>query len=400
MSIEKQMEEIKRGVIDLVSEAELKEKLKKGKPLKIKAGFDPTISDLHLGHTVLLRKMRQFQDLGHHVIFLIGDYTAQIGDPSGRTELRRQLSLQEVQDHAQTYVDQAFTILDKTKTEVRYNSEWLGQMSTLDFVELGYKQTVARMLERDDFKKRFKEGRDISILEFYYPLLQAQDSVVLNADVELGGADQIFNLLMGRTVQKRSGQEPQVVLTMPLLVGTDGAQKMSKSYGNYIGITEEPFEIFSKLMSISDELMWNYYKLLSSLSLTEIEKLKKDVKEGGSHPKEVKVRLAKELTERFHSKKAAEEAADKFHKVFSQKELPSDMEEVELKTEKKTLPVVDLLVDLYLAASKSEARRLIQQGGITINNKKLSEVSETLSCKGQYTIKVGKRRFKKVRFHQ
>lgn len=398
LPIDKQLEEIRRGSMDLVSEKELTAKLKKGKPLRVKAGFDPTFSDLHLGHTVVMQKMRQFQELGHQVIFLIGDYTAQIGDPSGRSEVRKQLTHSEVMKHAKTYINQAFKILDMKKTEVRYNSEWLGKMSALEFAELGYKQTVARMLERDDFKKRFKEGKDISVLEFYYPLLQAQDSVVLGADIELGGTDQIFNLLMGRTVQKRSGQEPQVVLTLPLLVGTDGIQKMSKTYGNYIGITEPADGMFGKLLSISDGLMWSYYELLSLRSLDDIKKLKKDVEKGKLHPKEAKVALAKEIVERFYSKKIADDSAQEFEKIFSRKELPTGIEEIEVKTKVEEMSVVDLLLELKMVPSKSEGRRMIQQGGVSVDDNKLSDIHAGLKTTGTHIIRVGKRKFKKVRF--
>lgn len=396
--VKKHLELIKRGSVDLVSEPELVAKLKKGKPLRVKAGFDPTVSDLHLGHTVVMHKMRQFQELGHHAIFLIGDYTAQIGDPSGRSETRRRLSHEEVMRHAKTYVAQAFKILDKAKTEIRYNSEWLGKMSALDFAELGSKQTVARMLERNDFKKRFQESKDISVLEFYYPLLQAQDSVVLKADVELGGTDQIFNLLMGRTVQKRSGQEPQVVMTMPLLVGTDGMQKMSKTYNNYIAITDTPNEMFGKLMSISDELMWDYYKLLSSKSLDEISALKKDVEKGKVHPKDAKENLAKEIIARYHSRKDADEAAKEFEKIFSKKELPTDIPETGVKAKGAEILLVDLLKDISMVDSKGEARRMINQGGVYINDKRVGDINCSLKCAGAYIIKVGKRKFRKVAF--
>lgn len=396
--IEKQLEVIKRGCVELITEEDLIEKLKEGRPLVIKAGFDPTLSDLHLGHTVVMQKMRQFQDLGHKIVFLIGDYTAQIGDPSGRSETRKQLTHDEVMEHAKSYVDQAFKILDRDKTEVRYNSEWLGKMSALEFAELGYKQTVARMLERDDFKKRFKEGKDISILEFYYPLMQAMDSVELKADVELGGTDQVFNLLMGRTVQKRSNQKPQVVLTMPLLVGTDGIQKMSKTYDNYIGITEEPSSMFGKIMSISDELMWDYYRLLSSKSLEEIDQLKKDVKDEKIHPKDAKVELAKELITRFHNEKAAEEAAAEFDKVFAQKQMPTDITEAEFSTGSESIPLVDLLVKLGMTSSKGEARRMIQQGGVYIDEARMNDINTVVKCSGENIIRVGKRKFKKVLF--
>lgn len=398
LSVEKQLEEIKRGSVDLVTEEELIRKLKKGKPLRIKVGFDPTLSDLHLGHTVVMQKLRQFQDLGHEVIFLIGDYTAMIGDPSGRSETRKQLTHDEVKKYAKTYVDQAHKILDKKKTEIRYNSEWLGKMNFADVIKLASHYTVARMLERDDFKKRFKEGVDISIMEFYYPLLQAQDSVVLKADVELGGTDQIFNLLMGRTIQKRSGQESQVVLTMPLLVGTDGVQKMSKSYGNYIGINEPAGEMFGKVLSISDDLMWKYFELLSKKKLEEIAELKKEVEDGRVHPKSAKVALAKEIVERFHSKKDADHAESEFEKIFSRKELPTEIEEEILKIDLERISIIDLLTTTKMVTSKSEARRLVQQGGISVDDKKISSIDDMVHAAGEKVLKVGKRKFKKIIF--
>jgi len=299
-----------------------------------------------------------------------------------------------VMKHAKTYVDQVSKILDLDKTEIRYNSEWLGKMSALDFAELGSKQTVARMLERDDFKKRFKEQKDISILEFYYPLLQAQDSVALEADVELGGTDQIFNLLMGRTLQKRSNQETQVVLTMPLLVGTDGVQKMSKTYNNYIAITDVPGEMFGKILSISDDLMWDYYNLLSAKSLDDIAELKKKVEKGEIHPKKAKVELAKEIITLYHSKKEADEAEAEFEKVFSKKELPTDIEEVDI-SEKSQL--IDLMVENDMASSKSEAKRLMKQGGVSVNDEKISDIAYEISGPGDYIVKVGKRKFKKFK---
>lgn len=398
IDINKHLEQIKRGCFDLVTDKELMAKLKKGKPLRIKAGFDPTLSDLHLGHTVVMQKMRQFQDLGHTVIFLIGDYTAQIGDPSGRSEARKPLTRAEVMKHAETYVEQVFKILDKKKTEVRYNSEWLEKMTAVQMAELASKYTVARMLERDDYKKRFEAGNPLGIHEFMYPLWQGYDSVALKADVELGGTDQIFNLLVGRDLQRSYNQEPQVVLTMPLLVGTDGIQKMSKTYDNYVGITEKPSEMFGKLMSISDEMMWDYYKLLSLKSLVEIAKLEKDVEKDAIHPKDAKVSLAKEIVARYHGKKAADSAAAEFEKIFSQKEMPSEIAEVKLKAGAEEMPVVDLLVELEMASSKGEARRLIKQGGVTINDGRVSDIGCNIASKGHYVIKVGKRRFKRVMF--
>lgn len=394
MDIKHQLEVIKRGTVEIISEEDLIFKLKKGKPLRIKAGFDPTAPDLHLGHTVLLQKMRQFQELGHHVIFLIGDFTARIGDPSGKSETRPQLSEEEITKNIKTYESQVFKILDKKKTEVRYNSEWLGKMSVIEFARLGSKYTVARMLERDDFKKRIEDGTDVSILEFYYPLMQAQDSVVLKADVELGGSDQKFNLLVGRTIQKRSGLEPQVVLTVPLLVGTDGVKKMSKTYDNYVGINEQPNEIFGKLMSISDDLMWQYYELLSDLTIDDIEKLKKDTAEGIKHPKKVKSALAKEIVARYYSRKEADKAEEEFERVFARKENPADISE----HTSKTSSLVDVMISAGLASSKSEARRLITQGGVSIDDKKVSDINAKFTKGGEYILKVGKRKFCRIKY--
>jgi tyrosyl-tRNA synthetase len=396
--IQKQLDVMKRGAVDLVSEEELVAKLKRGTPLRVKAGFDPTAPDLHLGHTVVMQKLKQFQDLGHQVIFLIGDFTAQIGDPSGRDETRPELPVEKIKENAQTYIEQASKILDADKTEVRYNSEWLGKMSVIEFADLGRKRTVARMLERDDFKKRMQEGRDITLLEFYYPLMQAQDSVALKADVELGGTDQIFNLLMGRTIQKRSNQEQQVVLTMPLLVGTDGVQKMSKSYGNYVGITDAPREMFGKMMSISDDLMWTYYELLSDLSLQELEEIKERVLTGKLHPKVAKENLAMEIIERFHSEHDAIKARDEFEQIFAKKKLPDEIEEVCLAAQSDGALLVDVIVEAKLCPSKSDARRMIQQNAVEVDGKKVSDINDRVSTDGEKLIKVGKRRFAKVSF--
>ncbi len=398
-SVEQQLALIKRGTVEIVSEEELLQKLRKGKPLRIKAGFDPTAPDLHLGHTVLLQKLKQFQDLGHQVIFLIGDFTARIGDPSGRSETRPMLSEDQIQANAQTYLKQASKILDTKRAQVHRNSEWLSKMSALEFAALGAKQTVARMLERDDFKKRMRAGEDVTLLEFYYPLMQAQDSVVLKADVEIGGTDQLFNLLMGRTIQKRSGQEPQIVMTLPLLVGTDGVQKMSKSFGNVIGITDPPDEMFGKVMSLSDESMWTYYELLSTKGLEEIGCLKEAVSSGQAHPKGVKAALAEEITARFHGTSLASMASEEFERVFGRKEKPSDIEEVSLPSGSGKRPLVDLMAELELAPSKSEARRLIRQSAVTINDRKVTDLESSLGPTGEYLLKVGKRRYKRVRFY-
>jgi tyrosyl-tRNA synthetase len=338
--------------------------------------------------------MKQFQDLGHHVIFLIGDFTALIGDPTGRSELRPQLTEKEIARNIKTYETQVFKVLDKKKTEVRYNSEWLAKMSVVEFARLGTKQTVARMLERDDFKKRFEDGRDISILEFYYPLLQAQDSVLLKADVELGGGDQVFNLLMGRTLQRRSGQEEQVVLTMPLLVGTDGVKKMSKSYGNYIGITDAPGEMFGKVMSISDDLMWQYYELLSDKSIDEIAALKKDVREGRYHPKTAKEDLAEELVRRYHGAKEGASAREEFQKIFKQKENPTDMPSHDT----RQAVLVDAVVESGIMPSKSEVRRLITQGGVYMDDERVGDIAFKFPKEGEFVLKLGKRKFCKMKY--
>ena len=404
IDITAQLSIIKRGAVELISEEELLEKLKKsiktGKPLRIKAGFDPTAPDLHLGHTVLIQKLKQFQELGHHIIFLIGDFTGMIGDPTGRSETRKPLTREEVFKNAETYKKQIFKMLNPEKTQIVFNSEWFANMNVLEVVKLGSMQTVARMLEREDFKKRFHNQQDITILEFYYPLFQAYDSVYLKADVELGGADQLFNLLMGRTLQKKMGQEPQVVITMPLLEGTDGVQKMSKSLGNYIGITESPGEIFGKIMSVSDDLMVKYYELLSSLSNTELEELKQGLKNGTAHPRDAKVRLAKEITARFHGTDAAIKAASEFDKIFKSKGIPEDIEEKTITIQTDDIGVIDLLKATALAPSTSEARRLIQQGGVSIDGTKISDINLRFPAHKDYLLQVGKRRFAKVSIKQ
>lgn len=385
---------LKRGTVEVIQESELLEKLKGGKPLRVKAGFDPTAPDLHLGHTVLIQKLKQFQDLGHHVIFLIGDFTAMIGDPSGRSETRPALSEDQIKQNVKTYQDQVFKILDPKKTEIAFNSHWLSRMNAKDMIRLASRHTVARMLERDDFEKRYEKGESIAIHEFLYPLLQGQDSVALKADVELGGTDQKFNLLVGRELQRQDGQSPQVVMTLPLLVGTDGVQKMSKSYGNYIGIQEAPSEIFGKVMSISDELMWNYYELLSSLDMEEIRSLRSSVASGQEHPKEVKIRLAKELVARFHGNAAAEAAAVEFENIFKNKGLPDEIETIEIRNSEGRV-LVDILVKAKLAPSKSEVRRLIKQGGVSVDDKKVNEIDYVVSPE-EHIIRVGKKKFLKV----
>jgi tyrosyl-tRNA synthetase len=386
MCIEKQLQIIKRGAVEIISEEELRKKLessiKTRKPLKIKAGFDPTAPDLHLGHTVLLRKLRQFQDLGHEVYFLIGDFTGQIGDPSGRSEIRKQLSKQEVARNAETYKKQVTKILDVRKLKIVFNSKWFEKMSGVEILRLTTHASVSQMLARDDFKKRYNSGENISILEFMYPLMQGYDSVVLEADVEIGGTDQIFNLLVGREFQKDFNQPQQVVLTMPLLEGTDGIQKMSKSYGNYIGINESPKDIFGKIMSISDEMMLKYYELLTDEDLAQVKSM---------HPKDAKVSLAKIIIAQYHSVAAAEREAEEFTKVFSQKEVPQDI--AEFKTDSKKSIVV-ILTESKLAGSGNEARRLIKQGAVSFNGAKVNK--EDFIIREGGVLKAGSRRFLKI----
>jgi len=384
MDIDKQIGIIRRGAVDLISEAELRKKLGENRPLKIKAGFDPTAPDLHLGHTVLLRKLRQFQDLGHEVYFLIGDLTGQIGDPTGRSEKRKQLTREEVLKNAESYKTQVSKILDtgSESLKVKFNSEWLSKIDIFGLLDLTTHSSVAQMLAREDFKKRYVSGEDISILEFMYPLIQGYDSVELKADVELGGVDQKFNLLMGRQIQKDYGQSQQVVITMPLLEGTDGIQKMSKSYANYIGINEPPKEIFGKIMSIPDELMLKYYELLTDENLDNIKNM---------HPKEAKVNLAKIIISQYHSKEAAEKEALEFQRVFSQKEIPQDMPEFRSDSQKT---IVTILTESKLAASGNEARRLIKQGAITFDNQKIEK--EDFVPKAGGILKAGSRRFLKI----
>jgi tyrosyl-tRNA synthetase len=393
MGIQDQLRELKRGIVDIISEEELIAKLKKGRPLKVKVGFDPTAPDIHLGHTVVLQKMRQFQDAGHEVICLIGDFTGMIGDPSGRSSTRPPLTRQEVLENAKTYQKQVKKILDPDRTIMAYNSQWMDNMVVSDFIKLTSVQTVARMLERDDFKKRFQQQHPISIHEFLYPFIQGYDSVALQADVELGGTDQIFNLLMGRDIQKAYGQEQQVVMTLPLLEGTDGVLKMSKSYNNYVGVDDAPADMFGKIMSISDELMWKYYELLSSRSLDEIQDLKEQVLKGAVHPMDAKMALAREMVERFHGAHEAELASESFTRVFKEKAVPDDMPEVTLALERPW--ICSVLKDASLVKSTSEAKRLVTQGAVSIDDEKVSDPEQVLG-RGVYIIKVGKRRFARV----
>ena len=395
VDIEKHLELIGRGSVEIIDENELVEKLKKKKVLRVKAGFDPTAPDLHLGHTVLIQKLKHFQELGHQVIFLIGDFTGMIGDPTGKSETRKKLSREEVLANAETYKRQIFKILDPDKTEIAFNSKWMDKFSASDFVELCSKYTVARMMERDDFEKRFRENKPISIHEFLYPLVQGYDSVALKADVELGGTDQKFNLLMGRTLQREYGQEPQVILTMPILEGLDGVQKMSKSLGNYIGIEEPARDMFGKLMSISDDLMWRYYELLSDKTMSEIEQLKKGVKEGTVHPKKCKEDLALEITARFHGREVALKELEAFNQVFAKGGLPEDMPVFKVvANDKKRL--VDILFESKLCASKGEAKRLCKQNAISIYQGEKITNPEHVFGPGEYVLKVGKKRFLKL----
>jgi len=401
VAIEEQLELIERGAVDCISRDELIKKLKRsretGIPLKVKAGFDPTAPDLHLGHTVLLQKMKHFQDLGHDIFFLIGDFTGMIGDPTGKSDTRKALTVEDVAVNAESYKAQVFKILDPEKTRVSFNSAWLGKLSSYDMVKLASEMTVARMLERDDFKKRFESGRPISIHEFLYPLVQGYDSVAMEADVELGGTDQLFNLLVGRDLQRSYGQEPQIVLTMPLLEGLDGVNKMSKSLGNYIGITESADNIYGKVLSISDELMFRYYELLSDLSNSEIAKLREEMEAGVLHPKEIKKQLARELTARFHSSDAALAAEAGFEKVFTRGGVPDDIPEmVSSVTEDIWLP--QLLVDSGLVKSTSDGRRMIKQNAVSIDGEKITDMNRVIRPDGELLIKVGKRRFCKVIF--
>ncbi len=386
---------IKRGAQEILLEDELIEKLKGGKPLVIKAGFDPTAPDLHLGHTVLINKLRAFQDLGHKVIFLIGDFTGMIGDPTGKNVTRKPLTKDDVLANAETYKQQVFKILDPERTEIRFNSEWMDNLGAAGMIKLAARQTVARMLERDDFKKRYANGQAIAIHEFLYPLVQGWDSVALNADVELGGTDQRFNLLMGRELQKEEGQRPQTVLMMPLLEGLDGVQKMSKSLGNYIGITDSPSEMFGKLMSVSDELMWRYYELLSFRPMNEIEGFKAEV-EQGANPRDIKILLAKEIIARFHDQAAAEAAHQDFIQRFQKNAIPDDMPEFTLSLPAEGMMLGNLLREAGLVASTSEAMRMVKQGAVKIDGEKVSDTKHLIDSSGEAVYQVGKRKFARV----
>ena len=387
--------EIKRGVDEILPEEDLIEKLKSGKTLTIKAGFDPTAPDLHLGHTVLINKLRTFQQLGHKVVFLIGDFTGLIGDPTGKNVTRKPLSKDQVLENAKTYQEQVFKILDKEKTEIRFNSEWMDELGAAGMIKLAASQTVARMLERDDFKKRYNNGQPIAIHEFLYPLVQGWDSVALKSDVELGGTDQRFNLLMGRELQKEQGITQQSIVMVPLLEGLDGVQKMSKSLNNYIGITDAPNEMFGKVMSISDDLMWRYYDLLSFRPLEEIAELKTRV-EQGENPRDIKILLAKEIIARFHDEAAAEGAHQDFIQRFQKNAIPDDMPEIEIALGDEGIAIGNLLKEAKLVGSTSDAMRMIKQGAVKINGDKVEDTRLVIAEKGENVYQVGKRKFARI----
>lgn len=385
MDIKKSLDIIKRGTVEIISTEELVKKLKKGKPLNIKFGADPTAPDIHLGHTVVLEKLKQFQELGHKIIFIIGDFTALIGDPSGRTELRKPLTKEEIATNAKTYQAQIFKILDKDKTKLVYNSHWLSKLTPEDFMGLCSRYTVARMLERDDFKKRYNAGNSISILEFLYPLIQGYDSVEVEADIEVGGTDQTFNLLVARELQCDYKQPQQIVITMPLLEGTDGVRKMSKSYDNYIGVSESPKDIFGKIMSISDELMMRYYELLTDADLGKIK---------DQHPAKAKRDLASIIVERYYDKKGAIQAQEEFNKIFKDKEIPEDIKEY--KSPRGKIHMIDLLLKAEMISSKREAKRVIKQGGVKIDQKKVTDEKLEIDITKEIVVQVGKRKFVKI----
>jgi tyrosyl-tRNA synthetase len=395
LSPDEQFAELKRGTSEILLESELLTKLRRGKPLRIKAGFDPTAPDLHLGHTVLINKMRRFQDFGHDVIFLIGDFTGLIGDPSGRNATRPPLTPADIEANAATYKQQIFKILDPAKTRIEFNSRWMTEMGSAGLIQLAAKHTVARMLERDDFSKRYKNGQPIAVHEFLYPLVQGYDSVALQADVELGGTDQKFNLLVGRQLQEAYGQEPQVVLTMPLLEGLDGVNKMSKSLGNYIGVTETPDSMFGKIMSISDELMWRYFDLLSFRSNTELAKFRQEVADG-RNPMELKIALALEITARFHDSAAASHALESFRARSQRREVPDSVPQRTVAIESDSIGVAALLKQCGLVESTSAAFRLMQQGGVRLNEEKITDTKASVKAGGTYLFQVGKRVFEEI----
>ncbi len=387
--IESQLELIKRGTAEIISEEDLIAKLKENRPLNVKAGFDPTAPDLHLGHTVVLQKMKHFQELGHNVTFLIGDFTGMVGDPTGKSETRKPLTKEQVLANAETYKEQVFKILDPEKTKICFNSSWLEPLTMKEILSLMAKFTVARIIERDDFQKRYKAGEPIGMHEFMYPIMQGFDSVNMNTDIELGGTDQKFNLLVGRDLLRQYGKEAQVAITMPIIEGLDGVQKMSKSLGNYVGISESPKDMFGKLMSITDELMFRYYTLLSDMSLKDIEKMKQDIETGDFHPMTAKKNLAKEIVSRYHGAKAGAEAEEEFVRVFSNKNIPTDIQEYKIHG-----CFLDIMLALNFASSKSEARRLAEQGGVHFENEKVYDL--TLTPEHEGILKVGKRKFAKL----
>ncbi|PWG62736.1 tyrosine--tRNA ligase [Sediminicurvatus halobius] len=388
---------LRRGAEEIIREDELRERLAAGRPLRVKAGFDPTAPDLHLGHTVLINKLRHFQDLGHHVLFLIGDFTGMIGDPSGRSATRPALTPEDIARNAETYREQIFRILDAERTEVVFNSTWMGRMSSADMIQLASRYTVARMLERDDFHRRYQANQSIAVHEFLYPLVQGYDSVALEADVELGGTDQKFNLLVGRELQREYGQPPQVILTMPILEGLDGVQKMSKSLGNYVGIREPAGEMFGKLMSVSDELMWRYFELLSFRPLSEVTELRRQVEQEGMNPRDAKFLLAEELVTRFHDKEASARAREEFVARFSKGAMPSEMPEVALAAGPEGLPIATVLREASLVPSSSEGLRMLRQGAVRIDGERLVDREHCLQPGAEHVLQVGKRRFARVR---
>ena len=394
-SVEETLEIIRRGTEEILLEDELVERLKTGKTLRIKAGFDPTAPDLHVGHTVLLNKMRQLQELGHEILFLIGDFTGMIGDPSGKNETRPPLTREQVEANAATYKKQVFKVLDPEKTKIMFNSEWMNKLGPADFIKLAGTYTVARMLERDDFQKRYANGQSIAIHEFLYPLLQGYDSVAMKADIELGGTDQKFNLLMGRELQKHFGQKPQIVITLPLLPGLDGLKKMSKSLGNYIGIDEKPSDIFGKVMSLSDETMWLYFELISFRSLAEIKSYREEVNDG-ANPRDIKYKLAEELVERFYNRAEAKLAHENFVAQFQKGEIPDDLPEIVLSVDASGLGIANIIKLAGLTESTSEAFRMLQQGAVKLDGERINDRGLLLNADQTFVLQVGKRRFAKV----
>ena len=398
--LNEQMDLIKRGAFEIIPEDELVKKIEKsikeGKALKIKLGCDPSRPDLHIGHSVVLRKLAQFQSLGHQAILIIGDFTGMIGDPSGRNVTRPALTLEETRINGKSYWEQASKILDKDKTRIVYNSEWLGKMTFEDVIKLASKYTVARMIERDDFTKRFKAGEPISVHEFLYPLAQAMDSVAIESDVELGGTDQKFNLLVGRDIQREFRIEPQVILTMPLIVGTDGVEKMSKSYNNYIGISDSPKEMYGKTLSIPDVLIYNYYELATDISNEDLKRIREKLNDKNVNPRDIKRQLARTLVEMYHSKEAAAEAEEEFDKIFIKKEIPDDIPEFKLDNNSPELGILDLILIVNFAPSKGEARRLVTQGGVSLDGEKIEDITTIIKLKKESILRVGKRKFIKI----